>query len=97
MLTAKYLTLRSSVLPKIGKEIENDELGNILQEKEDSKLTIFRIIRAICSHVNDKMKDGGGSSKILGEGYKENSEEDNQVMQILLLFECCLFVQFCPN
>ena len=40
-LTAKYLTLRSSVLPKIGNEIENEELSNILQEKEDSNLTIL--------------------------------------------------------
>ena len=31
-----------------------------------------------------RSRRAGGSSKILGEGYKENSEEDNQVMQILL-------------
>ena len=31
-----------------------------------------------------RLKYGGGSSKILGEVYKENSEENNQVMQILL-------------
>ena len=30
------------------------------------------------------MKNDGGSSKILGKGYTENSEEDNQVIQILL-------------
>ena len=30
------------------------------------------------------MKNDGGSSKILGKGYTENSEEDDQVIQILL-------------
>ena len=83
-LTAKYLTLRSNVLPKIGKEFENEELSNILQEKEDSNLTMFRIIRAIYNHVNNKMKNDGESFKILGKGYKENPEEDDQVIQTLL-------------
>ena len=40
--------------------------------------------RLICNHVNNKMENYGESFKILGKGYKENPEEDDQVIQILL-------------
>ena len=68
----------------MGENIENEEMSNILKENEDYNLTMFRIIRAICNHVNNKMENGGESSKILGKGYKEDNEEDNQVMQMPL-------------
>ena len=77
VLTARYLALHSRIVPKIGENIENEEMSNILKEKKDSNLTMLRIIRAICNHVNNKMGNGGELSKILGEGYKENTEEDN--------------------
>ena len=71
VLTARYLALRSRIVPKVGENIENEEMSNILKEKEDSNLTMFRIIRAICNHMNNEMGNGGASSKILGERYKE--------------------------
>ena len=34
--------------------------------------------------LNNKIGDGGESSRILGKGNKKNAEEDSQVMQIIL-------------
>ena len=44
-LTAKYLTLRSNVLPKIGKEFENEELSKLISD-------------AIKREINKYSKDG---------------------------------------
>ena len=82
-LTAKYLKLRSYIIPKIGEVVQDEEISNILKEKDDQDLTMFKIIRAMSNYLNNKMKNNRDLSKVLGKGYKENEEEDNQVMQRL--------------
>ena len=47
-------------------------------------MTKFEVIRAIFNYLNSKMKNKKDLSKFLGQSYKENEEEDKQIMQRLL-------------
>ena len=71
-------------MPRIGRETENEELCQILSGKEDSFLTILKITRALCNYTNDILDDNKIASKILGLGYKEDIEENRQMIQTLL-------------
>lgn len=90
-------------MPRIGRETENEELCQILSGKEDSFLTIFKITRALCNYTNDILDDNKIASKILGLGYKEDIEENRQMIQTLLnvnvleLFETCKYIMNFKN
>ena len=63
------------------KEIEDEDLCQILSGKEDSMITIFKIIRAVCKYTNEIFNTSKVASTILGLGNKEDSEEDHQIIQ----------------
>ena len=67
-----------------GEVIQDEEISNVLKEQDDQNLTMFKIIRAMSNYLNNKIENERDLSKVLGKGYKENEEEDNQVMQTLL-------------
>ena len=82
-LSAKYLTRRQTIIPRIEDEIKN-KLSTISTEEDDQDLTMLEVIIAVNNHLNSKIKDKKDLSKILGQSYKENGKRERQIMQRLL-------------